>query len=316
MMKTIVRKCLSIALPLSLLLLCSCTTENDGVLTDSVRNRDIEYKVWLPETERPAPLVLLSHGSGGHYINLNWLVEPLVEAGYAVAAVVHPHNWTGDDTPEGVMRVWDRPTDLSLLLTYLLESPRWRASIDESRIGAAGFSSGGYTVIALAGAIYELERMQSYCAGENRGPDCDLAPMLTEPEPNASASFKDSRIRAVFSMAPAVGPAITPDSLAAIAVPVSIVATADDELLKPAIGAEYYAQNIPHAGLTLLPKGGHFLFLSCDPLTRVADWFISDFDLCGREIDVDRGALQREISAQAIAFFDQYIGQNIDATEN
>jgi predicted dienelactone hydrolase len=132
--------------------------------------------------------------------------------------------------------------------------------------------------------------------------------MLSAPEPTASASFRDDRIRAVFSMAPAVGPAITPGSLADIAIPVKIVATADDELLKPELNSEYYASNIPDSEITLFSKGGHFLFLSCDPMTAVADFFIAEFNLCGRGIEVDREALQIETADKALEFFNKHIG--------
>lgn len=295
---------------IAIIMLTACVKSPDGTITDDQRNREIDFAVWLPEASSPAPLILLSHGSGGHYINFSWLTNALLEAGYVVAAVNHPFNTVRDETPEGVVRVWDRPPDLSLLLSHLLEDPRWNVSIDANRIGAAGFSSGGYTVIALAGGIYELGRMQSYCAGEKRGADCDLAPMLSGPEPKASASLKDSRIRAVLSMAPAVGPAITPESLAEISVPISIVAAEDDEWLQPALNAEYYAKGIPGAELTLVPRGGHFLFLSCDPITAVADWFISQFNLCGGGIDADREAMQSDIAAKAVEFFNEHLSRS------
>jgi predicted dienelactone hydrolase len=295
---------------IAIAMLTACVKSPDGTITDDQRNREIDFAIWLPEASNPAPLILLSHGSGGHYINFGWLTNALLDAGYVVAAVNHPFNTVRDETPEGVVRVWDRPPDLSLLLSYLLEDPRWNVSIDASRIGAAGFSSGGYTVIALAGAIYELGRMQSYCAGERRGADCDLAPMLSGPESEASASLKDSRVRAVFSMAPAVGPAITPESLAGISIPISIFATEDDEWLQPDLNAEYYAKGVPGAELTLLPRGGHFLFLSCDPVTAAADWFIGQFNLCGRGIDVDRDATQRDIAAKAVEFFNEHLSRS------
>jgi predicted dienelactone hydrolase len=295
-------------LPLCCILLCGCAVENEGVLEDTARNRMMDYKVWMPEQRGPAPLILLSHGSGGHYANHIWFVEALQDAGYIVAAVNHPFNNLRDDTPEGVVRVWDRPPDMTLLLDSLLENPAYKEMIDPDRIGAAGYSSGGYTVIALAGAIYELERMQSYCASESRGPDCDLAPMLVGPEPAASVSFRDLRINAVFAMNPAVGPAITPDSLARIEIPVEIVGTADDELEFPELNSEFYAENIPGSELVLFDKGGHFLFLECGPMTAVADFFISEFNLCGRGIDANREALHIETAEMALAFFDQHIG--------
>ena len=290
--------------------LCACSGRHEGVLVDSERNREIEYKVRLPAVQAPAPLVLLSHGSGGHYSNLEWLSDALVAAGYVVAVVNHPYNTVRDNTPEGIVRVWDRPGDLSMLLSALLESPRYSAAIDAQSIGAAGFSSGGYAVIALAGGIYQLSRLQSYCAGEDAGPDCDLAAGYpVEQASSASASQRDSRIRAVFAMAPAVGQAMTPDSLADIDLPVAIFATADDALLKPDLNAQFYAENIPNARLNLLPRGGHFLFISCNTATTIADWLLPEFNLCGRGMDVDREALQTETAAQAVEFFNQTIGR-------
>tara|TARA_R110002072_G_scaffold127330_1_gene264579 strand:+ start:1158 stop:2081 length:924 start_codon:yes stop_codon:yes gene_type:complete len=292
--------------------LCACSGRHEGILLDSAREREIEYKVWLPVEAVKAPLVLLSHGSGGHYSNLEWLSNALVEAGYVVAAVNHPYNTVGDNTPEGIIGVWDRPGDLSLLLTSLLDSPRYSSAIDVQRVGAAGFSSGGYTVIALAGGIYELSRMQTYCRGEDAGPDCDLAPrQALERASAASISLRDPRIQAVLAMAPAVGPAMTPDSLAHIDLPVALFATADDELLKPHLNALFYAEHIPEIQLSIQPVGGHFLFLSCNTATSLADWLLPEFNLCGQGIDVDRKALQSDIAAQAVAFFDQTIGHSV-----
>jgi predicted dienelactone hydrolase len=290
-----------------LLVVASCVKIPDGTIKDAQRNREIDFAVWLPESEEPAPLIVLSHGSGGHYSNFDWLTGVLVEHGYVVAAVNHPFNTTGNDTPEGVARAWDRPPDLSLLISELLSSPEWAAAIDSARIGAIGFSSGGYTVLGLAGAIYDIDRMRAYCNSAERGPECGLAAALPEADPGASALLKDPRIKAVFSMAPGWGAATKPDSLKAIDIPVKIVGVEDDEILLPATHAEYFDELIPDAELVMLPTGGHFIFLSCSPMTRVADWFIDRFNLCGIGIDIDRDAVQRETAATAVQFFDRYL---------
>jgi predicted dienelactone hydrolase len=93
------------------------------------------------------------------------------------------------------------------------------------------------------------------CAGENRGPDCDLSAGAEDSGPGTSTLLKDNRVRAVFAMAPAVGPGITPESLSDISIPVSIFAAVDDELLQPELNAKYYASHIPDAHLSLLPAG-------------------------------------------------------------
>ena len=164
-----------ISLALLLLAVTACSRMPGGTINDTERERDIQFAVWLPEADTSAPLVVLSHGSGGHYNNFAWLIEVLNEHGYVVAAVNHPFNTVNDNTPEGVARAWDRPPDISLLIDEMLANPKWASVIDRNKIGAAGFSSGGYTVIALAGADYNIARMHSYCASSARGPECELS---------------------------------------------------------------------------------------------------------------------------------------------
>ena len=49
------------------------------------------------------------------------------------------------------------------------------------------------------------------------------------------------------------------------------------------------------------------VFLTCSPMTRVADWFIDRFNFCGVGIDVDRDAIQKETAASAVQFFDRHL---------
>ena len=294
---------------LLVLLLTSCSSPGDniGTLEDSSRDRSIPYEIWFPNVEvekEKFPLVILSHGSGGEYSNHTWLIDSLIENGFIVAALNHPMNTTRDNTDEGVISVWHRPRDISVLLDYLLNDSNWVNVIDENRIGAAGFSSGGYTVLALTGAIYDPELMSAYCASQERGKDCELATDSSNVDfRDSSASYKDERIKSVFSMAPAVGPAITKESLAEIELPVFIIASKDDELVSPNYGAIRYSENIPLSDLVLLPGGGHFIFLECNAITAVVDWFNSELDLCGTQFNVDRDGIRKMVSAKAVSFF-------------
>jgi predicted dienelactone hydrolase len=47
--------------------------------------------------------------------------------------------------------------DLSFLLNYLLSQSGFARYIDENNIGAIGFSLGGYSVLALAGAEIDYD---------------------------------------------------------------------------------------------------------------------------------------------------------------
>ena len=298
---------------LLILLVNSCTApvDNIGIIEDSSRDRSIPYQIWLPKAEADVvkfPLVILSHGSGGEYSNHTWLIDSLVENGFIVAALNHPLNTTRDNTDEGVISVWHRPRDITVLLDYLLKDSKWVDVIDENRIGAAGFSSGGYTVLALAGAIYDPELMSAYCTSEERGKDCELATDFSGVDfGDSSASYKDERIKSVFSMAPAVGSAITKESLTKIGLPVFIIASKDDELVSPKYGAMRYAENIPTSDLVLLPSGGHFIFLECNAITTVVDWFNRELDLCGTKFSVDKDEIRKMVSAKAVSFFTENV---------
>ena len=294
---------------LLILLVTSCTAPGDniGIIEDLSRDRSIPYQIWLPNAEADMakfPLVILSHGSGGEYSNHAWLIDSLVETGFIVAALNHPMNTTRNNTDEGVISVWHRPRDISVLLDYLLNDSNWVNVIDENRIGAAGFSSGGYTVLALAGAIYDPELMSAYCASQERGKDCELATDSSNVDfRDSSASYKDERIKSVFSIAPAVGSAITKESLAEIELPVFIIASKDDELVSPNYGAIRYAENIPRSDLVLLASGGHFIFLECNAITTVVDRLNKELDLCGTKFNVDRDEIRKMVSARAVSFF-------------
>ena len=254
------------------------------------------------------PLVLLSHGTGGSMSSLVWIAEYLAAHGCLVAAVEHFGNAYGNDSPDGAMAQWRRPVDLSRALDALLADPRFAPRIDARRVGAAGMSSGGYTVIAIAGGIYHPERMGDHCQKNpsRRGCRSD-ARAIFEALPDrdsASLSYKDPRFRAVFAIAPALGPGFAAEDLADIKIPVGIVASAQDEWVPLADNAGHYAELIPGAKLTVLPKGGHFTFLSvCNEQGRERAK-----DIC-IDIDptVDRAAVHEQVEKLILEFFDTHL---------
>jgi predicted dienelactone hydrolase len=250
------------------------------------------------------PLVLLSHGTGGSTSSLVWIAECLAAHGYLVAAVEHFGNAFGNDTSEGAIAQWRRPVALSRALDALLADSRFASRIDANRVGAAGMSSGGYTVIALAGGIYHPERMGAHCQ-ENpsrRGCRSDARAILEKlpDRDRASSSYNDPRFRAVFAIAPALGPGFAAEDLAAVKIPVEIVASAQDEWVPLADNAGHYAELIPGAKLTVLPKGGHFTFLAvCNDQGRErAKNICIDIDPT-----VDRAAVHEQVEKLVLQFF-------------
>src|SRR5450631_26143 len=108
-----------------------------------------------PIAKTPArfPFVVVSHGTGGTAMDLAWLCAGLAARGYIVAAVNHPgNNALERPTVAGNTVWWMRADDLSRVIDGVLAMPRFGPRIDRARIGAAGVSLGGYTVLVVAGA--------------------------------------------------------------------------------------------------------------------------------------------------------------------
>ena len=224
------------------------------------------------------PLILLSHGNGGTASGLAWLGTALAAHGFIVVAVNHPgNNALEGSTVEGFSLFWLRAVDLSAIIGAVLDDKILGSLIDPARIGAAGHSYGGYTVIAVAGGIADPSQLEAFCRSTAADTLCNppevvdmrnarMARLSSDPDFRqryslAGKSYRDDRIRAVFAMAPGPWPVFTTESLSKISIPVAIVTGGADEVTPPASGAEALAKAIPGATLTRFPHAGHFVFL-------------------------------------------------------
>lgn len=89
------------------------------------------------------PLVMFSHGAGGNGSGYAWVGAYLASHGYLVAMVDHYRANRFDLSALYVRnRLWQRPRDLSLDITHLLQDRAWAPHIDPNQIGVAGHSQG------------------------------------------------------------------------------------------------------------------------------------------------------------------------------
>lgn len=261
------------------------------------------------------PLLLLSHGTGGSANSLEWLAAGLAALGYIVAGVDHPGNNALEPlTRDGFQLWWERAADLSQMLDALLADPAIGPHIDAARIGAVGFSLGGYTVLALAGGRVDPDAFAAFCASDRadaicRPPEMDrlgagAAALPPSPETLASLgrakdSYRDARVKAVFALAPALGQAFTADSLATITVPVALSGGDRDVTVPVDTNIRHLARSIQGATLRLYPGAGHYSFLGrCRPAHMQDLAFI-----CVDGPGVDREALHRQSIEAADRFF-------------
>ncbi|HVS89268.1 MAG TPA: hypothetical protein VHF01_13740 [Candidatus Acidoferrum sp.] len=263
------------------------------------------------------PLILLSHGTGSSSPLMAWLGEALASHGYIAAAVNHPGNNSLEDyTLQGFTLWWERATDLSAILDKLLADSTFGSRIDSKRLGAAGFSLGGFTIMEIAGGFGELSLYADFCNSPRADGMCvdplEFPGLLskekelakTDPEfqaalQDAKRSHRDPRVRAVFAIAPALGPAFHPDSLEKISIPVEIAAGEDDSVVPVGSSAKFFAAHIKEAKLTFLPRVGHYTFLAtCADLGRRIRP-----ELCNDAAGVDRDAIHAQTAALALRFF-------------
>ena len=267
------------------------------------------------------PLVLLSHGYGGNWANQAWLATALVEAGYVVAAVNHPGTTTRNRDAATGARIWERPHDLTRLLDRLAADPVWSAMIAGKPVAAVGHSFGGWTVMELAGARFDPDRLTADCAAHPALAACTVYQELGAGKDEAARSamrqsWRDPRVMAVVSLDLGLSRGFTPESLAEISVP-TLVMTAGAP--KPALPAalESHAMAAQMKGAITevvdLPQASHFSFLPvCKPGAEalLAEEPPEDRIACLDGEGGDRSMLHEHAKTAILSFLAKALDQN------
>ncbi|MFV0285066.1 MAG: alpha/beta hydrolase family protein, partial [Demequina sp.] len=225
---------------------------------DPVSARPLRLTVWEPTNgEGAAPLTLLSHGTGGQVAQLGWLAQALVAAGYAVVGVDHHGNTSAEPyLPEGFACPWERPRDVSLALDWALAS----LEVDVTRVSVAGFSLGGYTAAALAGARLDPGVVEAVLSGEAPLPPLPempdlLARLASRHDGDAlaalvaasAADVADARVSRAVMLAPSIGALVDDASLGEIRMPALVLWGDADAEAEPGENARRYLASMPHA---------------------------------------------------------------------
>lgn len=280
------------------------------------------YKLEATENAPPVPgtkpLVVISHGHGGSDLGHHDLATYLASHGFVVATLTHPKDNYLDSSGNGHVDVEiGRPIQVSATITYVLHNPRWKTLVDPGRIGVAGFSAGGYTVLLLVGAVPRFARLISYCkvhpgdeavCGTERqlkaqaakhGRTIEQAMNVLQGSLHRWGNTDDPRVKAAFVMAP-FSLVFDKAGLSHVDRPVFLYYGQDDQELQPKYNVLHIAPLIKTlVGIKMIPKAGHYVFLSpCSPaLAKDAP------AICKDPPGVNRIAVHRQINAAALAFF-------------
>jgi predicted dienelactone hydrolase len=261
----------------------------------------IEAAVWLPDAATPGaarPLVVVSHGNGGWYGGHHDTAEALAQAGFIVAALSHPgDNWRDQSRWN---RLTERPGHLRLLLDHMTQDWPGPVAVDPGRIGAFGFSAGGFTVAAAIGGISDPSLIDRHCEAQ---PGVFVCRLLAS-DPIDAAAWRprtpDPRIRAAVLAAPGMGMAFSAESLATVHVPVQLWQAAEDEVLPSPFHVEPIRDGLGGpVEFHRVEGAGHFDFLPpCPP--ELASGLP---DLCRSRPGFDRAGFHEAFNAEVVRFF-------------
>jgi predicted dienelactone hydrolase len=256
-------------------------TKTTVTFQDSSRDRDIVTDLYLPEiktdlgTNPKIPVVIISNGIGAARTRFRSVAEHLASYGFAV--VIPDHSGSNDRRQQDffiglyqenfeVKDFIDRPLDISFVLDNLerLNTTQYQNRLELQKVGIFGYSFGGATALALAGAEINFDQLQQDC-GEQLNPinisvlyQCRALEL-----PKQTYNLEDKRIKAAFLFVPFAKSLFGKNGMGQVKIPIFWQAT-DEDLITPLMLEQIPAfawlkddrylaisQGLPHALITL-----------------------------------------------------------------
>lgn len=181
-----------------------------------------------PVADGALPTVLISHGGLRAAPNLSgWVARRLAADGFLVVAVQGPKVGP-KDARKAVAEIWERPADLSAVLTALTDDPAWSKHLDGEKVAALGFFLGGTAALSVAGGRLDADQFRQSCSAEPQSVDCgwfkangvDLGTIDADA---LGRSNLDPRIKMAIAVDPEYSASFARDSLGALAIPVEVI---------------------------------------------------------------------------------------------
>ncbi len=190
-----------------------------------------------PPAGASLPLVLISHGTGGSRESHADTALALAQAGFVVGAVEHPGDNYRDQS--GAANIEQRSATLVTVVDHLVESWNYRTVLDAGRIGAFGFSAGGFSVLALAGGRPDISLVATHCKAHPRQFACGIARSRIAKAGDSHDSHPGTPhaasprypLKAIVIAAPALGFTFR-GGLADVQIPVQLWRADEDEALR------------------------------------------------------------------------------------
>lgn len=296
------------------------------VLAPDPGHASIPVTIWYPTSARPRlvwagiaaawlapggavdgtklPLIVMSHGTGGSPASHLDTALALAEAGYVVAAPMHPGDNFQDQSAVGA-RSWipDRARQIARVDDYLLDRWQGRGRLDPDKLGVFGFSAGGTTGLVATGGTPDFTRVGPHCAA-NREFVCQLLRPGASP-PAAADWVHDPRLKAAVIVAPGFGFAFEPSGLSSVKAPVQLWQGEADTAVPPATNAAVVHRLLPGAELHLIKGAGHVSFVAPCGVARP----LMPKAICTDQPGFDRKAFHAGFNKAVVAFFDRTLAR-------
>lgn len=245
-------------------------------------------------------VILLSHGAGGGNLNHRTTALALARAGWIVAAVEHPGgNWR-DGSRTGTQADFEgRPRHLRAALDLILADPVLSKVVDPKRIGAIGYSMGGYAVLASVGGKPDVQRLVKHCTENSKKDPRFCGYRKAAGVLNSLTVVPDRRIRAALVVAP-VAAIFGPGAFKGVTAKIRVYRAGKDEELAHPFHAAHLQGLLPIGSEYRTVEGiGHFTFIAPFPPAIRAQAGRVAQDPPG----IDRAAVHRALNAEILAFF-------------
>ena len=290
--------------------------------TGFVSEYSFNIDFFVPQnTDKPSPLIFISHGFGSVRQNYTNLAQHLASYGFVVVIPEH----VGSDLlyREELLRgelssalspveYLDRPRDISFIIDRLEElvnqDSEWAKLINLEQIGIIGDSLGGTTVLSLAGASLNIPRLRQECAQENIIVNVSLILQCQASNlPPVEYNLQDNRVKAVIAAHPLTSAIFGAENMAQIKIPILMSAGSKD-IVTPVVTEQIHPfiwlEN-PQKHLLLYQPGSHFS--SSKPSAEFQADYLPEF-LFGNNRDVS----SRYFLSMAVAFMEVYLRENKD----
>lgn len=241
--------------------------------TQQVRN--FLADLYVPETDRPQPMVVISHGLNSDRQSYKYLAEHLASYGFVVVVPEHPGSnkqqiqslleGRGSDVAQPT-EFLDRPLDVQFVLDTLQglsqTDPRFQGKLNLEQVGIIGQSFGGYTSLAMAGAPINFEGLRKSC-GQGLSKTLNISLVLqcqALSVPVAQYALTDSRIKAAIAINPIASAVLGSTSLAQVQIPTMMMSGSDD-VIAPAWFEQiqpYEALATPQRYFVMIQNSNHF----------------------------------------------------------